>query len=875
MRQLPRELAACAVLLATLATRASAQQGSLQLSVASQSLHGDESRLAGQDRFEPDFGVAWEQPGSRFGLFQLELRATSRYDTPHIGKAFVSVRDLKYRGANWTFEAGDTYFSPAIGEYRLTNLATPTLTFAGAAIKAKSPRTTFGLLAGRATAWRNIFGTDPDTFDQDLFLTRGTFAVTDRLDLSARASRIRTRDLREFGFSIAASDQGSAGARLIVTPALHLVADGGAVAYRRNGSDLRELDGSMLVGASLLLARGWLQANVSQFSPGDLPVLNQPLADRRAAFAAGEYDLLRGIRLFGGWEQFRTNLDPESAAAAGSARAATVGDRSFGGLRLHGGRSSLSVRVEQGDRRSHYLASSRRAVSDTGVVSAEWQSSIAAVTAFGRYARRSNVEVAEIDTSYTQHESSGHVFVSPSQRLQLFGSVSATRQAQAVGGGSTYWQAGGGGQAQILNRSLWLRAEGQFGRNVDLLTDFAMPQQSVTLGLNGLIAGNTILGVNVYADRVSAAGSPDESWAARSTLRLTRTFATGSVRLPSSGPLASAARSSGTGSVAGLVFSDWNANGAQDEGEEPVEGIPIRFGTLGHTTSSSTGDFAFLNVPAGFQQVGLDLSALPVDFDPPMIPQVQLELPRGETKRVAFGLVPLGAIQGRVIRDVNGNGKADEGEPDLDGAVLTLDGGARSEQVRKGRFRFEAVRSGDHTLELLEDSLPQGSTIAGGPVAKLAIGKDRLVAEVVFAVSVTERPEIRKVFPSRPGPPAPESSNRSTPNGASRRTAASPGATPTGAAARHTGTTEQNAAATSGRYVVQVAAVHDPLRAREMAGRLSRLGFPAYVVEPSAADPDGPYRVRVGKYASRAAADQALAALQRRHGDKLWVVRER
>ena len=62
------------------------------------------------------------------------------------------------------------------------------------------------------------------------------------------------------------------------------------------------------------------------------------------------------------------------------------------------------------------------------------------------------------------------------------------------------------------------------------------------------------------------------------------------------------------------------------------------------------------------QQVGIDLSALPVDFDPPPIAEVQLQLGRGDTQRVSFGLVPLGAIAGSIVVDVNQNGIEDGGD---------------------------------------------------------------------------------------------------------------------------------------------------------------------------------------------------------------------
>jgi len=160
-------------------------------------------------------------------------------------------------------------------------------------------------------------------------------------------------------------------------------------------------------------------------------------------------------------------------------------------------------------------------------------------------------------------------------------------------------------------------------------------------------------------------------------------------------------------------FADWNANGQPDAGEEVLEGIPIALGTVSHVTTGRDGQFSFLNVPAGVQLVRLDLHALPVDFDAPAATDITVELSRGESRRVAFGLLPLAGIHGRVFEDSNRNGTLDPGEPPVDGAVVVLDGGQRSELARKGQFRFEAVRAGDHRLLLLKESLPEGSTIVG------------------------------------------------------------------------------------------------------------------------------------------------------------------
>ena len=111
--------------------------------------------------------------------------------------------------------------------------------------------------------------------------------------------------------------------------------------------------------------------------------------------------------------------------------------------------------------------------------------------------------------------------------------------------------------------------------------------------------------------------------------------------------------------------------------------------------------------------VRLDLNALPVDFDPPAGTDVTVEISRGGSRRVAFGLLPLGGIRGRVIEDVNKNGQLDAGDRPIDSAVIVLDGGLRSEQARGGEFRFDAVRAGDHRIELLKESLPEGAAIVG------------------------------------------------------------------------------------------------------------------------------------------------------------------
>jgi cell division septation protein DedD len=861
-----RALAAAGVMLAGVAAPAAAQQGSVQVSGSAQTIHGDTSRMPGQSRIEPDLGVTWLQPGARFGTFHLEMRGTRRGPEPHLGRASVAWRDVKYRGATWSFEAGDLYFTPGLADYRFTNLTPPALTFAGMSISAKTTSSSASLVAGRSTAWRNIFGSDPDTLGQDVALLRAGHRFARWFEVNARASHVRTRNTKEFTHTIAASDQAGAGFRLTVGPMLYIVGDGSYNAYKRVGSTELVHDGSYTGGASLLHARGWLQVNTSRFSPGDFPVINYTLIDRETTFAAGEQDLFKRFRVFGGWERFRGNLDPLRAAGSTARAPETSGTRAFGGIRLNFERNSFALRLEEGDRRTKRNGTGLFTSSDTGVFSAEMQSRLGSLTGFLRYSRRENVESFN-GGSYQQDDGTAQFFMNVSRRLQVFGTGMATRNTFGGGGGSTYYQFGGGGQFQLANRNLWMRVEGLAARNQDIRTLDLVARESFSLGVNGQVAHNTSLGLNVYSERAPSPATPTtQSWLTRSTLRVTRSFATGSTRLPGTAASSIEGRARGVGSVVGSVFADWDADGVHDPDESALEGIPVLLGTTGSATTSPRGEFAFTNVPAGLQKVQLDMSALPVDFDAPSAPSVQIEIARGDTRRVAFGLIPLGAVTGRVLRDANGNGTIDASDEPIDGAVLTLDAGMRSEQARKGRYRFESVRSGSHVLELLPESLPEGATILTERSLNIALTKAQPTSTVDFLVKVEKRPEIRTVFPSKGGTGTSKPSPSPSPSNTKPGTANPPSRTASSASAP---------ARRAAGLAIQIAALSELSSARNLVAELKKAGVNAFIVMPAPESADALYRVRVGPYASRAAAQRVLVKLEKLRGEKLWLTRAR
>ena len=874
-------------LLACHAGTAFAQQGNVVISGAGQVLTGGARQ--GEDTLEPDFGVSWIQPGVDFGSFQVDLRGSKRGDRMHLGRNYAALRDLKRGAVSWSFEAGDAYFTRALGEYGFSNLRTPSVTFSGGVISARGPRGDVHIIGGRGTAWRNIFGTDPDTLAQTIGLVRGTYKVNDRLDVLGRISRIQTSDLREFSFTMTDSKQAGGGIRFILVPAVQLIADGSYLQYRRVDSPVHVADGSFLTGANFLLPRGWIQVNASRFSPGEFPAMNDPLHDRESIFGAGEYEFWSRATFFGGWETLTTNIDPDLSAPSSANLPRTTLARGFGGVRMRlSPEAALTVRIEEGDRISRPVQGGLARQSDTGARSVELQTLIGPMTAYARATRRLNVDNVSRDASYTQDDVSGQVFLRATRRTQLFGVATITRHESGTAQGSSYWQLGGGAELQIPKRDLWVRGETTISRNVDLVTREFVPRQAFSLGVNGQLARDTAFSLNIAADRTPLLLNRDTLWNTRSIFRVTQNFSTGTARVIPAGAFTAAARARGTGQIIGSVYTDWNSNGIQEPDEAPLENIPIRISALTTVTTRRDGEFAFLNVPVGPQQVGLDTAAVPVDFDPPAVSMVDLDLDRGATRRVSFGLIPLGSVRGRVVHDGNANGKVDPGEEAVEGAVLVLDKGMRSEQVRRGAYRFDSIRSGDHVVALLPDSLPEGAVITSAASVPLALTRGSLVADIDFLVTIAKRPETRRVFPPRGGgaqAPAPRPLPRAEAAGTPRTPAPSATAAAAGTpAANGSGrvreapaqpaATDRRASIESGRFVVQIAALNDPLRARLMVHDLSLAGYPAYVLEPGAADPDGPYRVRIGGYRSREAAAKAAATLQKLRGEKLWVISE-
>lgn len=721
-------------------------QPSVQLVSATQFTTGDEIRLGGQHRVEPDLGLQLLLPGLSFGNLYADVNITRRDGHATVGRSAIRLDGLKARGLLWALDAGNTWNPPVVADFGFANLFAPPVTLQGGSLQGMSPSTVVLVTVGRVMAQRNIFGTDNTPVGQELYQAAFSHRQHDSFDYYARGVYVRSRDMTLYTQLVDRSREAGGGARYRPGGSLQLVADAGFTVFRRHGSPAEEQAAVGLLGALWSVPRGWLQLNAQQFPLGHYPVANFPYSDRSGVFAAGEFDLASHVRVTGGGEYAKSNLDRAASTKASSGVPPGSYTRGYGGVLVRLAQSSLlSLRAEAGGRDVRPSRFGPGYTSDTGAVMVEWSGRFAVGNAFARYAHRSNADYGGEDSSFTQHDASAQMYFALPKARQIFAQAIFSQRADRSGTGQTLWQVGLGSQTPIGR--LYARLEATAGRTRDWYTNEISTRQALSVGLSGTIASRTYLSIDTYVDRSPSLALSGSPWVTRTMVRLTRTFPFGSAQIhPMPGQ---PSRGGPSGRIAGTIFTDWDGNGVMDPGDEPRSGITVSLGPPGSLTSGTDGRFVFSGVPVGMRTVSLDIGSVPADLDPPSDTQRSVTVGRSQTSTVSFGLLPLGSIQGVVFQDVDGDGALGVGDTPVDRAVLILDDGARTELTRDGRFRFDAIRLGTHNLALVLESLPEGAQVAGEGAVAVEIIRDRALKEVVFLIKLEKRQEIRKVFPPK------------------------------------------------------------------------------------------------------------------------------
>ncbi len=180
--------------------------------------------------------------------------------------------------------------------------------------------------------------------------------------------------------------------------------------------------------------------------------------------------------------------------------------------------------------------------------------------------------------------------------------------------------------------------------------------------------------------------------------------------------------------------------------------------------------------------------------------------------------------------------------------------GPRTEPVREERIVTEEKTK----PPLAAEDMTYAKTLDGERVPDAALDRPRPTPPPQRAAAAPAHAPTPQATPTAQPPATTLAAPRSTPEPAPPTTAATPRPTPT--PARPAPPPASAAAATAGKFTIQVGAFKDASAAESVMTSLKAKGYAAYVVSPSA--PDGLFNVRVGTYHARADAERVRAKLR-------------
>jgi predicted porin len=197
----------------------------------------------------------------------------------------------------------------------------------------------------------------------------------------------------------------------------------------------------------------------------------------------------------------------------------------------------------------------------------------------------------------------------------------------------------------------------------------------------------------------------------------------------------------GYGIVEGVVFNDINRNGAKEKGEEGVKEITIRLEDGSTVKTDEKGYYQFSRVAVGRHLVTLDVRRISADYSIICPEKVWIEVKLREMARVNFQLIAAARMEGRVINDLNNNGKIDPGEKGMSDALILLAPGNNNAYTDEdGKFIFENILPGKYKIRLDLSTLPEDSVFTSPEELPVDVPVGGELKDMNFLIYVKPRP---------------------------------------------------------------------------------------------------------------------------------------
>ncbi|MCX5696434.1 MAG: pilus assembly protein N-terminal domain-containing protein [Candidatus Omnitrophica bacterium] len=160
------------------------------------------------------------------------------------------------------------------------------------------------------------------------------------------------------------------------------------------------------------------------------------------------------------------------------------------------------------------------------------------------------------------------------------------------------------------------------------------------------------------------------------------------------------------GDIEGYVFKDLNGDGLRQRDEPPVEGIKIWLGRDKSCITDLFGYYKFKGVKGRNAYINLDTSTIPQGFVLTIPASQEVAIVHKRAVKVDFGIASRTEINGIVFEDVDENGEYNKGDKGVGGILLSLESGQKTKTDTLGRYSFNNVSVGTHTITLDLNTIP-------------------------------------------------------------------------------------------------------------------------------------------------------------------------